>query len=192
MTSELPPSFPPAPILVLENVVIRPFHSLDLQSMCYHANNPKVAQYTSNGFPSPYTLEFGQQWLEMKVTRIPEPMTDFAIAVDEGKTCIGGIMLKPGSDTHERSMEVGYWIGEEFWGRGIATAVIHAFVRWAFQEHMRIERLGAVVTSGNEASQRVLKKVGFVHEGTLRKHVWKNGQFRDQFMFGLLQEDIKD
>ena len=81
---------------------------------------------------------------------------------------------------------------EEFWGRGIATAVVCAFVRWAFQEHTRIERLGAVVTSGNGASQRVLKKVGFVHEGTLRKHVWKNGQFRDQFMFGLLREDIKD
>ncbi|THV00745.1 acyl-CoA N-acyltransferase [Dendrothele bispora CBS 962.96] len=186
--------FPPLPIIALENVVVRPYHRTDLKSMCHHADNPKIAQWMTNMFPSPYTLEAGQIWLDMKLDEISDAskmQTDFIIAVDEGKTSIGGIGLKPGSDVEERYMEVGYWIGEEFWGRGLATAVLRAFVQWTFTEHQNIERLGARTYDGNEASLKVLKKVGFIHEGTLRKHVWKNGAFKDLLMLGLLREDFE-
>ncbi|KAK7433656.1 hypothetical protein VKT23_020662 [Stygiomarasmius scandens] len=186
--------FPPPPIITLENVVVRPYHPKDLESMCHHADNPKIAQWMTNMFPSPYTLEAGEKWLDMKLDEIADPAKlerDFVIAIDGGKTCVGGMGLKPGSDVQERYMEVGYWIGEEFWGRGYGTAVLRGFVQWAFQEHKNIERLGGVVFSGNGASCRVLEKVGFVQEGTLRKHIWKNGEFRDLFMFGILRDEIQ-
>ncbi|KAF5368979.1 hypothetical protein D9758_003029 [Tetrapyrgos nigripes] len=184
--------FPPSPIIALKNVVVRPYQSEDLETMCHHANNKKIAQYMMNTFPSPYTLEAGRYWLGMKLEEQTNPSKkpkDFVIAVDEGNTCIGGIGLKPGSDVQERYMEVGYWISEEFWGRGITTEVLKAFLSFVWREYPNVERLGGTVYSGNEASVRVLKKAGFVHEGTMRKHVWKNGEFKDLLVFGLLREE---
>ena len=155
----------------------------DAESLARYANNRNVSRNLRDAFPFPYTLADAQQWLERAVARTPE--LNFAIAsADE---VIGGIGLTFGSDVHRRSAEVGYWLGEPFWGRGIATAALRAVTDYAFAEHDLV-RLHAGVYEWNPASSRVLEKAGYVFEGRLRKSVTKDGETIDQLLYARIRE----
>lgn len=117
-------------------------------------------------------------------------ITNFAICVDD--ECVGSIGVKPGADVHARSAEVGYWLGEAAWGRGIATEAAAGYVAWVFETVPGVERLSGCVYGGNAASMRVLEKIGFRREGKLRKAIWKKGVWRDLDMFGLLREEWEE
>ena len=86
-------------------------------------------------------------------------------------------------------MEIGYWLGREHWGRGLATEAVRAFGRWAFAAYPELRRLEAGVFAGNDASARVLAKAGYVLEGRRRDACWKNGAFLDIAMYSLLREE---
>lgn len=168
---------------VLPNISIRCYRKNDCDALAACGNNLAVAEYLSDAFPSPYTLNDAKSWIELQQNR--EPQTNFVIA--KADSLIGGIGIELGRDVYYQSAELGYWLAEEFWGQGIVTHAVKAFTRWCF-ESFEIIRLHARVFENNLASKRVLEKSGFIYEGRQRKAVIKNGIIQDQFLYGRLSE----
>lgn len=164
--------------------MIRSFRRGDVASMVKHANNPNVSAFLREAFPYPYTRRDARIWIEAALAQTPE--THFAIATPD--ELIGSIGFHPQDDVHRRSAELGYWLGESFWGRGIISAAIPTMVRHAF-ENFDLLRIFAYVFEGNTASERVLEKAGFFCEGVLRQSVFKQGRMLDQKLFALLREE---
>lgn len=157
---------------------IRNFEQADVEALVRHADNPRVAASLKDRFPSPYTAADARYWLD-HVQR-QHPQTHFAIAGDEG--LIGGIGLERQDDVHRYSAELGYWLGEPYWGRGIATRAVEAIAAWGF-EQLGLVRIFAGVFETNPASARVLEKAGFELEARLRNHVYKRGELRDELLY---------
>src|ERR1051326_859026 len=99
----------------LPECTIRPWRKSDLDSLVRYANNRKVWRNLRDRFPHPYTRKDGIWWLEHAAAR--DPQTNFAIELDG--EAIGGVGFEIGEDVHSRTAEIGYWLGEPFWGRGI-------------------------------------------------------------------------
>lgn len=166
----------------LKNCEIRAFHEDDAESLQQNANDPEIASRLRDGFPHPYTLSDAHWWIRQANKQ--DPFTSFAIAVD-GKVAGGcGIILQ--SDVSARSAEIGYWLGRNYWGRGIATEVVRTITEYAF-DTFDLNRVYAMVFEGNEASARVLEKAGYEFEGRLRKAVYKNGRVLDQFAYAIVR-----
>lgn len=160
------------------NCVLRPLVATDAASLAHHANNSAVAKNLRDRFPHPYSIEDAKWYIAHVAERTVQ--TSFAIAVDG--VVVGSISLMPGSDVERKSAEVGYWIGEEFWGCGIATAALRGITEYAFRT-LRFTRVFAVPFATSVSSVRVLEKAGFVCEGRLRRSAVKNEQILDQWMY---------
>jgi RimJ/RimL family protein N-acetyltransferase len=157
---------------------IRSWRSGDEESLPLHANNRKIWLNLRDQFPHPYTSADARRWVK-HITRV-KPETSFAI--DVGGEAVGGIALVLGNDVERCGAEIGYWLGEQFWGRGIATAAVIALTDYAFK-NFKLTRVFAVPFARNDASIRVLKKAGYVREGCLRRSAIKDGVVLDQFMY---------
>ena len=129
-------------------------------------------------FPYPYGIEQAHTFLNW-VTRQASP-TVWAIEV--GRQAIGGIGMELHTDVERVSAEIGYWLGKEYWHRGIATDALKGVTAEAFKR-FDLTRLYAVPFADHIASVRVLEKAGYVREGHLRRSAIKDGQIRDQFLF---------
>jgi RimJ/RimL family protein N-acetyltransferase len=169
--------------LTLKTCTVRSWDWRDRDALVRHANNRNVSINLRDRFPYPYTLPDARTWLEMVIGAKPE--TNFAI--DVAGEAVGGIGFTLQHDVDHRSAEIGYWLGEEFWGRGIATEALVAVSEHAFANH-DICRLFAHVFDWNPASARVLEKAGYEYEGRLKKSVTKNGQTIDQLMYAMIRE----
>jgi RimJ/RimL family protein N-acetyltransferase len=170
-------------MLVLERCKIRPFRADDAPSIATHANNRKVWRNLRDLMPHPYALADAESFIST-VLADPRP-THFAIEVDGA--AVGGIGLRLRDNIERVGAELGYWLGESFWGRGILSEAVPAFTRWAFAEFELI-RIEAIVFEWNPASARVLEKAGFVREGTLRRSAIKDGQIIDRWMYAYVVE----
>ena len=168
--------------LTLRTCAVRSWHPSDVDSLTVHANNRNVAINLRDRFPSPYTRRDGREFIKM--ARRMKPESFFAIAV--GGEAVGGIGFVPGHDVERVSSEIGYWLGEAFWGRGIMTAAVRATVEHLFR-HFDFMRLEAPVFEWNPASMRVLEKCGFAREGVLRKSIEKDGQIIDAVLYARLR-----
>ena len=162
----------------LKHCTVRSWRLDDAESLAKHANNPRVARTLRDRFPHPYTIEIAKAWLPVASSR--DPVTDFAIEVDGN--AVGGIGLSVGTDVSSRSAEIGYWLSEDYWGKGIMTEAVGAAADIGFAT-LPICRIYAHTFSNNPASGRVLEKSGFSLEGRLRKSVFKNGEFLDQLVY---------
>lgn len=151
--------------------------------MAQHANNYKIWRNVRDRFPHPYTLEDAHRWLEHATQE--DPTTSFAIVVDE--QAAGGIGLVLRDDIYHRSAEIGYWLGEAFWGRGVMTEAVRAVSEWAFT-NFDLCRIYAGVLEWNPSSMRVLEKAGFRFEARLRKAVTKEGVTMDELIYVLISE----
>ncbi len=164
-----------------EKCLLRAWHPNDVESLVRHANNRKVWLNMRDGFPHPYTQSDALDWIAR--ARAARPVTSFAIVVTN--QAVGGIGFELRSDIERFSAEVGYWLGEEFWGRGIATAALKAATAYALKAY-KLNRVYALPFSENQASIRVLLKCGYRHEGVLRLSAFKNGQFLDQALYAFI------
>jgi ribosomal-protein-alanine N-acetyltransferase len=162
---------------------LRPWATSDADSLVHHANNAEVARRLRDRFPHPYRLADARAFL--RIANAANPPTNFAIVVD-GRAC-GGLGFVPGSDIERFSAEVGYWLGQECWGRGITSEALRLFTAYAFDQ-LGLLRLFALPFADNAASIRVLEKAGFQRECTLRSSCVKFGQPRDQAMYALVNE----
>jgi [ribosomal protein S5]-alanine N-acetyltransferase len=164
--------------IALPGCVIRGWLSSDRSSVARLANNPKVSANLRDAFPSPYTPEDADRFIAVASTRTPQTL--FAIEVD-GEAA-GSIGLKLNEDVERISAELGYWLGEPYWGRGVMTRVVRAFSDWAFPA-FSLHRIYALPYANNPASARVLEKAGFQCEGRLRRAAIKHGQVLDQLLY---------
>lgn len=168
--------------LKLERCTLRPWRAGDEPSLVRHADNRNVSRNHRDRFPYPYTAADAADWIA-RVSAQARP-TSFAIVVDG--VAVGGIGIELGADVFRRSAEIGYWLGEPFWGRGIATEALRAMTDYAFQ-HFDICRLEAGVFDWNPASARVLEKAGYTLEGRARLAVFKDGQLGDRLLYALVR-----
>lgn len=165
--------------------VLRPWGEDDKPSLVRHADNYEIWRGLRDTFPHPYTLADAEQWISLARRRGPQ--TRFAIEV-EGEA-VGGITLEPGSDIERRSAEIGYWLGEAFWGRGIATVAVRTLTGYGF-EGLDPTRIFAVPFENSFASMRVLERCGYTCEGTMRRSAVKEGIVYDQVLYAITDLDV--
>ena len=168
---------------VLARSTLRPWRAGDEPSLERHANNRNVSRNLRDRFPYPYTVADAKEWIAFNAGLAPPPK-HFAIVVDG--SAVGGIAVEPGEGERCRSAEVGYWLGEPFWGRGIATEALRAITEYGFKT-FDVCRLEAGVFGWNPASARVLEKAGYTLEGRSRLAVIKDGQMTDRLLYALVR-----
>ena len=168
--------------LVSGDLALRRFRHEDRECLAALANNPNVVKFLALRFPHPYRLEDADVWIRiaMDETRICN------FAVEWRGEFVGGIGLVPLADIHSGTAELGYWLGEPYWGKGLASRAVALLLPHAFGELLFV-RLQAEVFAGHSASMRVLEKNGFVREGILRKHISKNGVVTDAALYAKLR-----
>jgi len=164
--------------LKLKRSTIRPWQLNDAKSLAKHANNRRVWLALRDAFPHPYTADDANKFLQNATTA--QPTTDFCIEVHGA--AVGGIGIRLGQDVHRHTAEVGYWLAEDFWGRGIMSETVAAFTNFCF-ENFPLRRIYAEPFSNNPASARVLEKTSFVLEGRLRNNVIKDGKILDSLLY---------
>lgn len=164
--------------------MVRTWRGDDAPSLARHADNRRVWANLRDRFPSPYTLDDADGWIRHCVREVPA--TNFAI--DVGGEAVGGIGLVLRSDVERVDAEIGYWLGEPYWGRGLASGAVQAFAPWSLRR-FHLARLHAHVFAFNTASARVLEKSGFTLEGRLRQSAFKDGRLIDQLLYARLSED---
>jgi len=150
----------------------------DAESLVKHADNPRVASHMRDAFPSPYTREDADRFIALATG----PGRHLFLAIDIGDEAVGGIGIHPLEDVKRRTAEIGYWLAEPYWGRGIVTDAVRSLVPLAF-EHVGIVRLEAGIFSDNPASMRVLEKCGFTLEAVHKKAITKNGLLFDEIVY---------
>ena len=164
--------------LVLRSCTIRPWRLDDAESLVKHANNRKVWLGLRDIFPHPYTIEDANTFLKSVIHS--EPVTLFCI--EANGAAVGGIGIRIGTDVHRRTAELGYWLGEEFWRRGIMTEAVAVFTDFCF-ENFQLRRIHAEPFANNPASAGVLEKAGFTFEGRLKNNVLKDGKLLDSLLY---------
>jgi RimJ/RimL family protein N-acetyltransferase len=164
--------------LLSGEIKLRPFRLSDSQRLVELANNEKIAQNLRDGFPSPYTLQHAEAFIQRCMEM--NPQTFFAI--EYNGEYVGNISLSKGSDVYRKSAEVGYFIGEEYWNKGIATKALNLICEYGFN-NLDIARIHTGVYEHNLASQRVLEKCGFVKEGVFKMAVFKKDKFWNEVRY---------
>jgi RimJ/RimL family protein N-acetyltransferase len=176
-------------ITVREGVHLSAIRQTDKPALLEHLHSQDVYNSTLS-IPHPYTEADADWWIHKMIehSKTIGQEVIFAIRDDEAKLIgvVGADDLVPGT-THRA--EIGYWLARSYWGKGIMTEAVRAYVRYAFNE-LQLLRLTAHVFEGNAGSARVLEQNGFKLEGRLRKHISKDGQMLDGRLYGLLKEDF--
>lgn len=169
--------------LQLTRSTIRSWRPDDAAAIAEGANNRNIWLCVSDKLPFPYTLADAEAYLQKTFEADVEH--SFCIEVN-GKTA-GGIGIHPGVDIYRVSAEIGYWLAEPYWGRGIMSEAVRAFVAERFAA-FPLERIFAQVYARNRGSARVLEKAGFEFEARLRRNVIKDGQVLDSLMYSKLRD----
>ena len=163
--------------------VVRPWRLKDAAAIIGHANNLNVARQLRDRFPHPYTIENANDFLSFATST--EPPNNLAIEVAQEP--VGGIGFVRGTDVERYSAEIGYWLGEPYWGRGIATEALVMVTEHVFTR-LNLLRLFALPFADNVPSMRVLEKAGYAREGVLRSSSVKFGRPRDQLLYARIND----
>ena len=168
----------------LPECTIRSWHLDDVPALAVNGNNRNVWLFLRDRMPHPYTLADAEAYVQQRLAQ-PERLM---FCIDVGGEAVGGIGLHPGDDVNRLTAELGYWLAEKCWGRGIMTAAVRAMVHHGFAA-CPLERIEAYVYANNPASARVLEKLGFQYEGRLRRNVIKDGQILDSLVYAKLRNE---
>jgi len=167
-----------------EQIILRAWRRSDISALIQYANNRKIWLNLRNIFPHPYTRAEADEWIALCESN-QGPPTHFAIEL-HGEA-IGGIGCRLLDDVNCKTAEIGYWLGEPFWGRGIAAAALKQTTEYTFQI-FAVERLQATVFEWNPASARVLEKTGYKLEGRLRRSIFKDGRLADSLLYARIRQ----
>ena len=168
---------------------IRKWELSDAKDLAAALSNKKVQDNLRDGLPYPYTEQDGKDFISAMLSADENETFAFAITVDN--TVIGSIGIFRQENIHRQTAELGYYIAEEYWGKGIMTEAVRQICEYVFRES-DIIRIYAEPFVYNIASCRVLEKAGFQYEGTLRSNAVKNGKVIDMKMYSLLKEEIRE
>jgi RimJ/RimL family protein N-acetyltransferase len=152
----------------------------DLKSLVKYANNKQIADNMRNIFKHPYTEADGLAFLNMSTTDNPHKR----LAIEVEGEAVGSSGIFQLEDIYEKNAEIGYWLGEPFWGKGIMTEVVKQMVTYGFN-NWPVNRIFACVFEHNLASERVLIKAGFKQEAYLTQSIFKNGVYLDEKIYAI-------
>lgn len=165
-------------IIKSKHFILRPFRRGDEESLVENINNKKIYRNTSH-IPYPYTLKDAEEWVTKNLKEaIKKRPKEINFVIDINSEVAGSIGF---SKIEGHKAEIGYWLAEKYWGRGITTQVVKLITKFGF-EKLKLRRIYAHVFFFNKASIKVLEKAGYKFEGTLRKNVMKDGKFIDNYL----------
>ncbi len=164
-----------------DSYILRPFQITDKQALAKHANNEKISSNLRDRFLYPYTEE-DAEWFINFVLENNSPVKNFIIEINN--EAAGSIGFDQDDDIYRLNAEIGYWLGEEHWGKGIMTAVIKATVKYIF-ENFDIKRVYATPFATTTGSIRALEKAGFKREATIKNGVIKKGKVLDYYIYSI-------
>lgn len=159
---------------------LRHFKNGDQESLVENANNVKFFNNLKDTFPHPYTHADAEWWVNAN-RQTGQSTTGFAIDVNGDVIGVIGIII--GYDIQRVTAEIGYWLGENYWGKGIAVEALKQMTDYAFLNFPELVRLWAAVFEYNKASMRVLEKAGYELEGIRKKGAIKNGRVIDEYVY---------
>ena len=166
------------------NFELREWQLSDVASLANNANNINIWNNLRDYFPHPYSEKDGIQFIEMVLAK-PKPAVDFAIVIDE--KAVGGVGIVLQKDVERIGAEIGYWLSEDYWGRGIMTNAVKQMVTYIFTNFPDLHKIYATPFDFNIASQKVLQKVGFEREAILKQAAIKNKKVIDLHYYSLLK-----
>ena len=168
---------------------IRKWELSDAKDLAVALSNKKVQDNLRDGLPYPYTEQDGKEFISAMLSADENETFAFAIMVDD--KVVGSIGIFRQGNIHSQTAELGYYIAEEYWGKGIMAEAVKQICEYVFG-NSDIIRIYAEPFAYNIASCRVLEKAGFQYEGTLRSNAVKNSKVIDMKMYSLLKEEIKE
>jgi len=163
---------------------IREFFENDSFLLAKFCNNIKIWNNVRDYFPHPYTQKDAEEYISF--CQKQKPTQNFAITVNGNLAGSIGIIIQ--SDVYSHSAELGFWIAEKYWGKGVATKAVELVISYAFND-LKLERIFASVFDFNKASQKVLEKSGFHLECIAKKAFVKNAVIGDEYRFYLLKDE---
>lgn len=164
---------------------IRKWQLSDAKELSMALSNRKIQDNLRDGLPYPYTEQNGTDYISAMLSADENETFAFAITVDD--KVVGSIGVFRQGNIHRQTAELGYYIAEEYWGKGIMTEAVKQICEYVFGKS-DIVRIYAEPFAYNTASCRVLEKVGFQYEGTLRSNAVKNDKVIDMKMYSLLNK----
>lgn len=161
-----------------QNIILRTLTDEDAPALAQLANNKKVWDNVRDILPHPYTINDAVSFINL--TKKENPQVSFAIEY-EGAFC-GMIGLAPQHDVYRKTAEIGYWLGEPFWNKGIATKAVQLVTEYGFDE-LGFIRIHTGIFEYNVASMKVLEKNGYEKDGIFKKSIFKNGKIWDEHRY---------
>lgn len=159
---------------------LRQWKISDQDSLVKYANNFEISKNLTDAFPHPYTIDDAKRFIDMATNGNPTHI--FAIEVNG--EAVGGIGIHPQSDINRKNAELGYWLGQPFWGNGIISKAIPEIVKYGF-DTFDIQRIYARPYGHNIASQKALEKNGFVLEAHIKQNLYKNDEYVDELIYAI-------
>lgn len=159
---------------------LRPWKNEDIDRLVKFANNYNIAKNLMDVFPHPYSVENGKAFIEMTAKNSPPNI----LAIEINGEASGAIGVHPQQDIYRKNAEIGYWLAEPYWGKGIISKAIIQMVDYGFK-NWNIDRIYARPFGHNIASKKALEKAGFILEARLEKTIFKNGEFMDELIYAI-------
>ena len=172
---------------MIYKIKLKKWELSDARDLAEVLSNKKVQNNLRDGLPYPYTERDGEEYISAVLSANENETFAFAIVANE--KVIGSIGVFRQQNIHRQTAELGYYIAEEYWGKGITTEAVKQICKYVFQRS-DILRIYAEPFAHNLASCRVLEKAGFQCEGTLRSNAVKNGQVMDMRMYSFLKTEL--
>lgn len=171
-----------------ENIKIRRWDLSDAPQLAEFANNKKIADNLRDGFPYPYTIKDAHNFIQ---AALKNDLSASLFAIDLGGIALGSIGAMFKDDVYRLNVEIGYWLAEEYWGKGITVRAIRLIVKYIFDNFDTV-RIYAEPFADNVASQRTLEKAGFRKEAYFKKNIVKNDIIKDSMIYALLREEYSN
>ncbi len=159
-------------------IILRSLKDDDQEALALLANNKKVWDNVRDMLPYSYTMDDAIFFINL--TNQENPQVTFAIEYD-GAFC-GMIGLIPQKDVYRNTAEIGYWLGEPFWNKGITTTAVKLITDYGFNE-LNFIRIHSGIFEYNIASMKVLEKNGYKKDGVFKKNIFKNGKIWDEHRY---------
>lgn len=171
----------------MKNYKLRKWNVNDLESLVKYANNWNIAKNMTDSFPFPYTKNDGETFINFA----NQENKNHIFAIDIAGKAVGSIGLHLQEDIYRKNAEIGYWLAEPYWNKGIMSKTIAQVVDFAFH-NFDIQRIYAKPFGTNTASQKCLEKVGFFFEARLKNSIFKNEKYIDEFIFSIQRSFISN
>ncbi|MBA7576494.1 putative ribosomal N-acetyltransferase YdaF [subsurface metagenome] len=169
-----------------DNIRLRELRPADKPRLAQLANNKKIWDNVRDFFPFPCLKKNAIDFIA--ICNKEDPKVTFAIEYQGDLTGVAGLVLQ--TDIYRKSAEIGYWVGEPYWNKGIATSAVILLINYGF-EKLTLERIFTGVFEHNKASQRILEKCGFIHEGIFKNAIIKNNRVLDEYRYGITKNQHK-